>query len=66
MGVPVKLMILCCEKVYSVKVLGSGYENVCYSYDHGIQCKQHKEHAFHVGQRLIVGVVECVLIVVMN
>ena len=27
----------------------SGYEHVCYSYGHGIQCKQRKEYVFQVG-----------------
>ena len=31
------------KKVESVKVKVSEYEHVCYSYGHGIQCKQRKE-----------------------
>ena len=32
-----------------MKVKASGYEHVCYSYGHEIQCKQRMEYVFQVG-----------------
>ena len=52
--------------VESVKVKVSGYEHVCYSYGHRIQCKQRKEYAFQVGWMWTVVAVESVLILVMT
>ena len=48
-----------------MKVKASGYEHVCYSYGHGIQCKQRKEYVFQVGWMWTVVAVESVLILVM-
>ena len=62
MGGPVKPMIQHRKKVESVKVKVSGYEYVYYSYGHGMQYKQHKEHVFRVGWMWTVMVEESVMV----